>query len=166
VSFHQNVPGVPGSRVEVPPLPAGLDGRDADPGPGRVCAPFVPGMPRLGTGPAPGRGMTGTDDAAGADRERGPGPQYLVSAVMALGGWPALYAAPRIPFWMGADLERLRAAFPAYSFGICRGWRGLAFEAWSDAGTGGLYAVITQDAGELWRELEEGQDGVRPRLSA
>ena len=43
------LPGVPGSWMEVPPLAAGLDGRDADPGPGRVRAPFVPGMPGLGT---------------------------------------------------------------------------------------------------------------------
>jgi hypothetical protein len=58
---------------------------------------------------------------------------------------------------MSAELERLRAAFPAYSFSICRGWRGLAFEAWRNAASGSLYAVITQDAGELWRELEEAQ---------
>jgi len=63
---------------------------------------------------------------------------------------------------MRAELARLQAAFPAYSFSICRGWRGLAFEAWRDAGTGGLYAVITQDARELWRELEAGQDRLRP----
>ncbi len=69
---------------------------------------------------------------------------------------------PGVPWPMRAELERLQAAFPAYSFGICRGWRGLAFEAWRDPGAGGLYAVITQDAGELWRELEAGQDELRP----
>ena len=106
--------------------------------------------------------MTGADEAPQADRESASGPEYLISAAMALGGWPALYAAPQIPLSMSAELSRLQAAFPAYSFAICRGWRGLAFEAWRDAGTGGLYAVITQDAGELWRELEAGQDGVRP----
>ena len=106
--------------------------------------------------------MTGADDAPRADRESASGPEYLISAVMAVGGWSALYAAPRIPCWMSAELGRLRAAFPAYSFAICRGWRGLAFEAWRDADTGGLYAVITQDAGELWRELEAGQNGLRP----
>ena len=103
--------------------------------------------------------MTGADNASRASGERAPGPEYRVGALLALDGWPALYTAQGIPLWMGAELERLRAAFPAYSFCICRGWRGLAFEAWRSAGTGGLYAVITQDAGELWRELEEGQDG-------
>jgi hypothetical protein len=101
--------------------------------------------------------MTGTGDEPRADRARASDPEYLASAVMALGGWPALYAAPRIPFWMSAELERLQAAFPTYSFGICRGWRGLVFEAWRDADASGLYAVITHDAGELWRELEAGQ---------
>jgi hypothetical protein len=28
------------------------------------------------------------------------------------------------------------------------------FEAWRETGTGDLYAVITADARELWRELE------------
>ena len=31
------------------------------------------------------------------------------------------------------------------------------FEVWRETGTGGLYAVITQDARELWRELEASQ---------
>ena len=106
--------------------------------------------------------MTGADEAPQADRESASGPEYLISAAMALGGWPALYAAPQIPLSMSAELSRLQAAFPAYSFAICRGWRGLAFEAWRGTGTGGLYAVITQDAGELWRELEAGQDGLGP----
>jgi hypothetical protein len=105
--------------------------------------------------------MTGADGASQADRESASSPEYLISAATALGGWSALYAAPRIPYWMSAELGRLRAAFPAYSFAICRGWRGLAFEAWCDTGTCGLYAMITQDAGELWRELEAGQDGLR-----
>jgi hypothetical protein len=106
--------------------------------------------------------MTGAGDTPQVDRERASGPEYLIGAVMAAGGWSALYAAPRIPCWMSAELERLRAVFPAYSFAICRGWRGLAFEAWRDAGTDGLYAVITQDAAELWRELDAGQDRLRP----
>ena len=106
--------------------------------------------------------MTGTDDESQAGGEDTPGPEYPVSTWLALDGWPALYAEPRIPPWMSAELERLRAAFPAYSFAICRGWRGLAFEAWRDPGKGGLYAVITQDAGELRRELEESRDGLRP----
>jgi hypothetical protein len=105
--------------------------------------------------------MTGRDDESQADGEGAPGLEYPVSAWLAL-GWPGLYGAPQIPPWMSAELDRLRAAFPAYSFAICQGWRGLAFEAWRDTGTGGLYAVITQDAGELRRELEETRDGLRP----
>jgi hypothetical protein len=58
------------------------------------------------------------------------------------------------PPWMRAELLRLQAAFPEFSFGICPGWRGPVFEVWRETGTGGLYAVITQDARELWRELE------------
>ena len=60
---------------------------------------------------------------------------------------------------MRADLARLRAAFPAFSFNICRGWRGLMFEAWRDPAASGLYAMITRDARELWRELEACQPG-------
>ena len=63
---------------------------------------------------------------------------------------------------MRAELVRLRAAFPEFSFGICPGWRGLTFEAWRDPGAGGLYAVITQDAGKLWRELEKSRAGADP----
>ena len=58
------------------------------------------------------------------------------------------------PPWMRAELVRLQAAFPEVSFGICPGWRGPVFEAWRETGTGGLCAVITSDAQELWRELE------------
>lgn len=54
---------------------------------------------------------------------------------------------------MTADLARLRAAFPAFSIGIHPGWRGLTFEAWRNPPGDGLYAVITPDADELWREL-------------
>jgi hypothetical protein len=61
------------------------------------------------------------------------------------------------PPWMRAELVRLQAAFPEFSFGICPGWRGLVFEAWSETGSGDLYAVITADVRELWRELEAGQ---------
>ena len=68
---------------------------------------------------------------------------------------------PAAPPWMRAELVRLRAAFPEFSFGICPGWRGLTFEAWRDPGAGGLYAVITCDAAELWRELEKA-GRVRP----
>ena len=61
------------------------------------------------------------------------------------------------PPWMRAELVRLQAAFPEFAFGICPGWRGPMFEAWRETGTGDLYAVITQDARELWRELEPTQ---------
>jgi hypothetical protein len=61
------------------------------------------------------------------------------------------------PPWMRAELIRLQAAFPEFSFGICPGWRGPAFEVWRESGTGDLYAVITADARELWHELEASQ---------
>jgi hypothetical protein len=68
------------------------------------------------------------------------------------------------PPWMRAELVRLQAAFPEFSFGICPGWRGPVFEAWRETGTGDLYAVITQDARDLWRELEASQ--AQPRTIA
>jgi len=47
--------------------------------------------------------------------------------------------------------------FPDYlPFTISRGWRGFRFEAWRDSANG-LYAVITDDPRELWRELEAAQ---------
>ena len=58
---------------------------------------------------------------------------------------------------MRGELVRLQAAFPEFSFGICPGWRGPVFEAWRESGTGELYAVITADARELWRELAASQ---------
>jgi len=152
--------------MEVPPLPAGLDGRDADAGPGRVRAPFVPGVPRLRTDPGPARLMTtGTDDDApqGVDGGAGAaGPEHSCSEGLALAGWSGLRARPGAPPWMRAELIRLQAAFPEFSFSVCPGWRGLAFEAWRDPGAGGMYAVITRDARELWRELEKSQSGLRP----
>ena len=65
-----------------------------------------------------------------------------------------------------AKLVRLQAAFPEFSFGICPGWRGPVFEAWGETGTGGLYAVITQDARELWRELDASQAEQREAADA
>jgi hypothetical protein len=59
-----------------------------------------------------------------------------------------------IPIEMRTDLARLQSAFPAFSFTICRGRRGPSFEAWRDTTRGGLYAIITDDPGELWRELD------------
>ena len=73
---------------------------------------------------------------------------------LALDSRSLLYGRQAAPPWMRAELDRLRAAFPKFSFGICPGWRGPMFEAWRETGTGDLYAVITADARELWRELE------------
>jgi hypothetical protein len=77
-------------------------------------------------------------------------------------GWSALLARPVVPLWMRAQLVRLQAAFPEFSFTIGPGWRGLTFEAWRAAGGAGLYAVITRDVAELWCELEKAQAGSRP----
>jgi len=63
---------------------------------------------------------------------------------------------------MRAELVRLRAAFPEFSFNICPGWRGLTFVAWRDPDAGGVYALITRNAAELWHELEKSRDGWRP----
>jgi hypothetical protein len=70
------------------------------------------------------------------------------------------------PPWMRAELVRLQAAFPDFSFGICPGWRGPVFEVWRETGSGDLYAVITADARELWRELEAGQADQRAAADA
>jgi hypothetical protein len=59
------------------------------------------------------------------------------------------------PVWLRTDLARLEAAFPAFSFAICRGRRGPRFEAWRDTTLNGLYAIITDDPCELWRELDK-----------
>jgi len=81
--------------------------------------------------------------------------------------WSALGLRSEVPWQMGVELERLRAAFPGFAFGICQGWRGPAFEAWRDPHPGdGLYAVITRDAAELRRELEGCQDAMGPVLDA
>jgi hypothetical protein len=70
------------------------------------------------------------------------------------------------PPWMRAELVRLQAAFPEFSFGISPGWRGPVFEAWRETGTDDLYAVITSDSRELWRELEAGQADQRAAADA
>lgn len=57
--------------------------------------------------------------------------------------------------WLPTDLARLESAFPAFSFAICRGRRGPRFEAWRDTTPNGLYAIITDDPCELWRELDK-----------
>ena len=63
-------------------------------------------------------------------------------------------AAATDPAWMRTDLTRLESAFPAFSFAIRSGWHGPRFEAWRDTTRSGLYAIITDDLHELWRELE------------
>jgi len=75
---------------------------------------------------------------------------------LALIRWPVLPMGAT-PLWMRAALAYLESAFPAFSFAVSRGWRGLRFEAWRDTGTSGLYAVITDDPSELWHELEMAQ---------
>jgi hypothetical protein len=82
------------------------------------------------------------------------GPDYPYGWGLALESTSLLHGRQAAPSWMRAELIRLRAAFPEFSFGICPGWRGPMIEAWRETGTGDLYAVITSDARELWRELE------------
>jgi hypothetical protein len=85
---------------------------------------------------------------------------------LALHSRSLLYGRQAAPPRMQVELVRLRAAFPEFSFGIYPGWRGPMFEAWRETGTGGLYAVITADARELWRELEASQAQQRTAADA
>jgi hypothetical protein len=97
----------------------------------------------------------GTDSTPHAgDEEPGPDqgvPDWVGPLAVGRSIWDG---SPSVPPWMTTELVQLRAAFPEFSFTIRPGWRGLLFEAWRDSGAGGLYAVITGDAGELRRELE------------
>ncbi len=102
-----------------------------------------------GDGTAPASGQTGN---AGQDYWGGLGLTWR----------SLLHRRAGPPPWMRAELVRLGIAFPAFSFSIRPGWRGLSFEAWREDSTGGLYAVITQDPAELWRELDAGPDGPGP----
>jgi hypothetical protein len=97
------------------------------------------------------------DDGEGTGGHGHPGDGALPVA-----GWSALLARPVVPLWMRAQLVRLQAAFPEFSFTIGPGWRGLTFEAWRDTGGAGLYAVVTGDVAELWHELEKYRRGSRP----
>ena len=110
---------------------------------------------------------SGTDDTPGADHQgaRTAGAEHPDGGGPTLAGWSGLHGAPEVSPWMRAELVRLRAAFPEFSFEICPGWRGLVFEAWRDPGAGGVYAVITGDAGELWRELAGSQGGMSPAVA-
>ena len=102
-------------------------------------------------GTAPGSGQAGS---AGQDYRDGLG--------LALARRSLLSGRAGAPLWMRAELVRLEAAFPAFSFSIRPGWRGLTFEAWREDGGGGLYGVITQDPAELLRELDAGRGGPTP----
>ena len=99
--------------------------------------------------------LAGDDDAVSLSGQD-PLPDYGLM----LASLSALATRLAVPLPMRADLDQLRAAFPGFSFGVCRGWRGMVFEAWRDAGAGGLYAVITPDARELRRELEACQQAA------
>ena len=67
---------------------------------------------------------------------------------------PSLHLNDAMRAWMRTDLAQLESAFPAFSFAICSGWHGPRFEAWRDTTRSGLYAIITDDPDELWRELD------------
>jgi hypothetical protein len=95
---------------------------------------------------------TEASDVPQAD-ESGTGLRHLENSWVALTGLPALLRRPEVPLWMTMELADLRTAFPTFSFAVCNGWRGPAFEAWRDRAPEGLYAVITPDAGELRSEL-------------
>jgi hypothetical protein len=88
------------------------------------------------------------DDSSQGGQDRSPDYALMLDVLSVLDSRLA------VPFPARADLDQLRAAFPDFSFSISRGWRGPVFEAWRDPAAGGLYAVITEDARELWRELE------------
>ena len=68
--------------------------------------------------------------------------------------WPSYHPRGATPAEMRTDLARLEYAFPAFSFMICNGWDGPRIEAWRDTRLSGLYAIITDDPRELWRELD------------
>lgn len=108
-----------------------------------------------------GTGDRGEDAAAYGDRECG---RDLPSGGMAdprraSGTGPALtrllsfHPEGTMPMQMWTDLTRLECAFPDFSFAISEGRHGPRFEAWRGTTQSGLYAVITDDPCELWREL-------------
>ena len=68
--------------------------------------------------------------------------------------WPWRHLKDAAPTGMRTDLARLESAFPAFCFTICNGWGGPRIEAWRDTSLSGLYAIITDDPRELWRELD------------
>jgi hypothetical protein len=108
--------------------------------------------------------MAAGEDEAQRDHagDAGLGQEYRYGWGLALDTRSLLHGRRAAPSWMRAELVRLQAAFPEFSFGICPGWRGPMFEVWRQAGAGGLYAVISHDAGELWRELEAARSAPKP----
>ena len=103
--------------------------------------------------------MTARED----DEEGTAGHGHPCYGALPVAGWSALLGRPVVPLWMRAQMVRLQAAFPDFSFTIGPGWRGLTFEAWRDTGSAGLYAVVTGDVAELWDELEKYRAGSRPQ---
>src|SRR5690348_8935282 len=142
--------------MEVPPLAAGVGRGDHDQRPGRMRAPLLPGLPGVGADQEAGLGMFSHQDGLSGDDGDASrsGQDRLPDYALMLDTLSALDSRLAVSFPARADLDQLRAAFPDFSFGISRGWRGPVFEAWRDPAAGGLYAVITEDARELWRELE------------
>jgi hypothetical protein len=68
--------------------------------------------------------------------------------------WPWRHLKDATPIELRTDLAWLESAFPTFSFTICEGWGGPRIEAWRDTSLSGLYAIITDDPRELWRELD------------
>jgi hypothetical protein len=92
----------------------------------------------------------GQDLSSGAKAD--PGPAFGMDPMLT--PWAPLHPKDPTPVSMRTDLAQLQSAFPTFSFAICRGRRGPSFEAWRDTTRSGLYAIITDDPGELWRELD------------
>ena len=82
------------------------------------------------------------------------GPQSAIGVGQVQTPWSLHHSRDATPIEMRADLTRLESAFPEFSFAICQGWDGPRFEARRDAALSGLYAIITNDPRELWRELK------------
>jgi hypothetical protein len=90
------------------------------------------------------------DMPGGADVD----PQRAIGVGQVRTRWSLRHPRDATPMEMRADLTRLASAFPGFSFAICQGWDGPRFEARRDAALSGLYAIITDNPRELWRELE------------
>ncbi len=60
---------------------------------------------------------------------------------------------PDPPPAMTRQLARLQEAFPAYEFTLRRARGEWRFDVRRIRGSAGLYALITRDARDLWREL-------------